>query len=412
MDYARKIQEKFDPQTISKFLDVANDPIFDRKPESKKIKVVNKNKITAEKITSLEQDNKVLDGLFKIYDLMKATNEEKLKQREKDNAFAEERKLESDKRHQALIKAITGKPTSQLTTSTNTATALNNGNNLMDDLGDIGKLKGFVDILKTVGTFFLANPIGIALLAGTLTISMLLRDQNPEETNKMIQGAGAGPAGDAQAISNAAKETTGVQRRKQNILADRPSNKKSLLFWKDSDLAISYLTEVGFDEKTGLTESEKKLGYFGVDEDGNLLKEDPKKKETPAAVTKETIAPMNTAPAESTSAATSPKNITSPTLMESSVTNTTNETNVTPTNVNVNNSAPMETTNLSQKLNQVNEQNLEMKLPTPSSTGATIISNTQKTNTLQNGSGRVKLPTVRNMEETFQRMIYNSTRVV
>jgi hypothetical protein len=67
--------------------------------------------------------------------------------------------------------------------------------------------------------------------------------------------------------------------------------------------------------------------------------------------------------------------------------------------------------NVSQKLDVVNNENLEMKLPVTPSDKGMMITNNEKTQR-QKGSSRVPLPSVRNAEETFQRMILNSTRVV
>jgi hypothetical protein len=73
--------------------------------------------------------------------------------------------------------------------------------------------------------------------------------------------------------------------------------------------------------------------------------------------------------------------------------------------------APMPSPNVGSALQSVQSQNLDMKIPVSNEDPSIAISNTTK---VSNTSTKEKknLPAVRNLEETFQRMILYSTRVV
>ena len=119
-------------------------------------------------------------------------------------------------------------------------------------------LKNAISILPKIARFFLMNPIGIGLLAGATLITLLAKDKNPEETTKGILNAGTPDTAMAEAIMQTAEAPDAEkQAKKQNLLANRPRDKKSLIFYKDSELQKDYLKEIGWDEKTGTTAEER-----------------------------------------------------------------------------------------------------------------------------------------------------------
>lgn len=134
---------------------------------------------------------------------------------------------------------------------------------------------------------FLSNPIVLGLLGAAAIawlVKYLIDTASPEQNQKTAEGL-ANSMNDAafsQAITEAASNATGVEKRRQNLLANRKSDEKSLLFWKDAKLQQEYLKKVGFDESTGLTKAEKDAGHTGVDDEGNLLSK-PAKSPVPAA---------------------------------------------------------------------------------------------------------------------------------
>jgi hypothetical protein len=415
------IKEKFDPMNIAKFMTGGSNlapaivgKMTGRSQEDIQHFASNKKGAdTASKVGPLEQMNSMDEILLKIFELLKSTNENNIKHREHINAFAEEEKMEKDRRHKELLDAIKGKKGKKETAEkVEEQTGMGIADIISNILNSFGGARTALSILSNVGKFFLLNPFGAALLLGTATISMLARDENPEQTNKMLQGAMGGPTADAQAIVDAVKDTTEIDRRKQNILANRPERMKSRMgiFGGDVKLQEQYLKEIGWDESTGLTAAEKKAGFTGLDEKGNPVKatatgtstETPGKTpglspgeevvKTPEGG-KPTASPVaggggssaaatETKPAESASAA--PKSSAMPT------------------------SSP----NPSEKLNSAISENQNMKLE-ENVTAPTVVNNSVNKVTNSNSpSSKFVMPMVRNQEATFRRMILNSTRVV
>ena len=200
-----------------------------------------KNTDTASKIAPLEKGNEFNDILMRIYSLMSSINDANKLRREEANNFAEENAIEKARRHKELMEAISGKRyVGDAKKITATKIAEDTETSLIDDflevfgLGSAGK-----SILKNLGGF-LISPLGLALVGGTLTVGALFKllsdDTNPEKTNQMIQDAGAGEAAVGREIMDVTENTpeNAIQRKKVNLLANRPSNKKSLAFWKDS----------------------------------------------------------------------------------------------------------------------------------------------------------------------------------
>ena len=237
------------------------------------------------------------------------------------------------------------------------------------------------------------NPIGLALLAGASLMTLLALDKNAEQTNKGIQAAG--DVGEAnKQIMDVVENTGAAEKRKQQILADRPSDKKSMLFWKDPELQNKYLEQIGFDEKTGLTKAEKEQGYNALDENGL-----PTKKE------KTTSTPVASAPATSTPAATT----------GSSSGSTATAASLSPNESVVPTAAPVASTNVGQKLNQAVAENNSAKLETSTSgaeTASSTINNTTNLSSKNSNKNKNPILAVRNSEDTFQRMLMNSIRTV
>ena len=74
-------------------------------------------------------------------------------------------------------------------------------------------------------------------------------------------------------------------------------------------------------------------------------------------------------------------------------------------------SVAMESPNMGSQLQSVQSQNLDMKIPESTEDPSISVNNIVKTST-SSSETKKRLPAVRNLEETFKRMIYNSTRVV
>ena len=353
------------------------------------------------KIPLIKSEDKVMSSLMAIHNLLKNSYEEKLKTVEKQNQFKEEHDLEKKKQNQEFLKAI--KDLKGTKEAVPTATKEKQKEEESDDLlGVLKDLKDLASILFKVGTFFL-TPWGAFILASTSLITLLAGDKNPEATTKGMLAAG--DVGEAnKQMMEVVENTNGAERRKQNLLADRPSEFKASFLkpWQDKEYQDKYLAKIGFDSKTGLTEAEKNEGFTGVTDEGVPYK---KPKGSPAAAPTTTETPSTTTPAPATPPAVPPST-------ESGTTSAT-EAPTAPATVPTTAAMaePMSSSAVSQKFNNVNSENLEMKLPQqPSERGSTITNN--QINKQQGPTTRQQLPGVRNDEPTFQRMILNSTRVV
>lgn len=365
------VKQTFDPMNIAKFMTGGSKlaPALIGRLTGRSKKDIGfftgktKNTDTASKIAPLEKGNELNDVLMRIYSLMKSVNDAEITRREEANQFAEEKALERGKRHKELIEAITGKKyTGNVDKPTASKVVDDTKSSFLDDiLAAFGLGATGLTILRTLGTF-LGSSLGLALVGGTLTIGMLYKllknDPNPEKTNQMIQDMGTPDAAFGREIMNVTENTPEniKQRKKMNILADRPSEKKSMLFWKDQKLQDDYLKEIGWDEKTGTTEEERKT-------------------------TKQSATNEN----------------------EPTTTPVSNESKVSEVPV----AAPVS----GQKLSQLQKENLDLNIPQAKEDPSSVVNNNSVKTYAENGK-KIPMPNVRNSEPTFQNMILYSTRVV
>ena len=364
---------------------------------------VKKDTSKATKIPNLESDNKVMDSLLSIHDLLKKNYDDKLKSDEKKNQFKVEQSVERKKQNDDFIKALGGIGGTTNVTNNTTATKVKDdgGDSMLGDLLESGKM--LLDIAK----FFLATPLGLGLLLGLSTMYMLWKDKNPEETTKSILNAGQTDGGLGAAIQEVRSDE--VASRKAVVL--REAHKKGIIkaswweFDKQGKEEKEYLKSIGFDDKTGLTQKDRDNGFNAVDEDGIPYRSETRAKEMAKATSTDVAATPTSEPTASATSSSSGSPATSvPT--ESSLSKGESVVS-TPAAMPAQVSSP----NVTQKLDVVNNENLEMKLPQAPSDKGMMITNNEKTQS-KKGSTKVALPSVRNAEETFQRMILNSTRVV
>jgi hypothetical protein len=408
------MKEKFDPMNIAKFVTGGSNwaPALLGKLTGRKQSSIDyfsgvkrRGKGTAEKLGAVGSGGGDFLGILQNIESLLHTNrkEDKLKSEEENN-FAEEKALEKARRHKELMEALTGKPyTKEVTTATKVDDQLqpSPGLGLLDLLGGASVLKDLGKILS-----FFAGGLGLALLTGVGLAAILLKllydDKNADETTKGILAAG--DVGEAnKQMMEVVENTSDIEKRKQNLLADRPSNKKSLLPWKDPELQQKYLTEIGFDEKTGLTASEKNQGFTGIDEKGKPVKKEIKSTTSPAETSTEVPAQSSTnAAAKTESSSTTPTPASTSTTVPSAETSQSTATSAVPVRTD-----PV----ASKALNNAQNENLDLNVPVSKPDPSTVAVN-QSANISKGGKPRGNIPLVRNNEETIQRMIYNNTRVV
>jgi hypothetical protein len=393
------IKETFDPMNIAKFMTGGSNlgpALWGKMRGRSKEDIahftggkVKESGDTATKLGPLESENNMLDILMKIYTFMQKTHEDDTKRREEAKQFEEEAKSEKDRRHKDLIEALTGKrPENATAEKVEKDTGMDTPNILSSILDSFGGAKTALNVIKSIGTFFM-GPVGLAFLgAATLGALFYMMSQASDESHAeatKVSGA-MDTSSEGAAITNVIENTDDIERRKQNILAGRPSSKKSMLPWKDSVLQEKYLKEIGWDEKTGLTEEEKKAGFVSIDEKGIPIKAQETTKSPSSA---ETTSTTGTSSVSATASESS-----SPSSPAASAAEPVSST-------------PAAGAKLDAVQSTNNDLNIPQSKPDPSSTLNSV------TNISKGGSQNKKpIPLVRNQEETLQRMIMNSTRVV
>lgn len=305
---------------------------------------------------------------------MATTHENELRRKELSDNKMEEMEMEKERRHQEVLNALellTGKkikrkaarvaPTSSGIGAGTVAGAVAAGAGVATAAAVAAKA------VPSVLRMLMMSPLGLYITASAALLSMLYNDEKPEETTKQILGAGD-PAAVGTAIMETAEETPAIEKKRLRILADRPSNKKSYLFWRDKDMQNKYLEEIGWDPKTGTTKEERQNGVDHIDSEGR-----------------------NITKLEQSTTKKQPQELNKPA---------------------VNDKLVRENSNAGKKLDEVQKQNLDNKIvPAPKSPVSTTNNTNVNTSQLSVPVKRA-IPDVRNHEDSFERMIFDSTRVV
>jgi hypothetical protein len=404
--------------------------------------MVKEVKSKATKVGKLSTDDAVLDILSKILKHMQKVYDEDKLRKEEDANFAESNADKKARKDAEMLKELEAQKGAKGNQDDKSAEKLEKETDkgpftiIEEILNAFGGAKKAISLLTNIGKFFLTNPIGLGLIAGGSLLALLATDKHADETSKGIVNAGSADGGTAESIIATAEQTTAIERKKQNILADRPSDKKSMLFWKDGDLQTAYLKEIGWDDKTGTTKVERDGGMIGIDDSGkpimkvkgasaeeaaksrsDFAKKDPRligggggdSSSTPSTPSATPVSGSSGAPGaagtsgssgadgDSAAAATTPMPSATPSASQTSG----------PAAV------PAPVDNIGQKLNEATGSNLDMKLleSTAAAVSSTVNNSVSKVANKQS-SGKSPMPAVRNQEETFQRMIFHNTRVV
>jgi len=339
-----------------------------------KAKVKKDGKDTASKIKPLKQGNELIDMLMKIYTFMNKNFEEDKLHREKIENFKEEAKIEAEKRHKALMLAIENLMKDQKGLKDDTAekveddTGMGIGGIINSILGAFGGL----EMLGTIGAF-LINPITITLLGGliaaggvTAWIASLIK-ADPQAALRGEGPAGAavvGPGG-AQYKSSDEEQADKAQQAKAEQVDKKGLKKASL---EELEAKLQQEMDYGHAKSPLVAELKKEIE--------SRKSEQSAPASAPAAATP-AAAPTAT-PAQSAGA------------------------------------EPQTSTPPSSKLNAVQAENNNAKIDEATAPSVSTINNTTASanKNTTNNPGRAKIPPVRNLEESFQKMIVYSTRLV
>ena len=392
------LQEKFDPMNIAKFMTFGSNwapamlgKLTNRKQSSidyfSGVKRKHNGKGIIEKLASGPggDDSDLLGILHDIESLLHKTREEDKLKSEEDKNFEEERNLEKARRHKELIEAITGKPyVEKLPTATKEES---------EDPGLIDKIyeKIYQKLLDKFSKWFaLSEALGGTTLTTLSSVYMallapwLLNIYQRNEIEKDPNNPEWRDTPYAKFIRGEAKtQGEAAAQNKRSVVGE-----KSPQYIKDLLAANPKFTDEELVDETGKNRKELEE-WISTDPKTNLKVEEKPKPSTSEKVNgaeefkkeAEEFAQKNTPVPPA------------PTVESPAI------------------PLPTETPKQGQTLQQVQKTNLDLNIPVSKSDPSTVISNNVN-NISRNVRARGVIPLVRNNEETLQRLIFNSTRVV
>jgi hypothetical protein len=316
--------------------------------------------------------------LNKILELQQRTYDNIKEQREKKNNFQEGKDLREQKRHEELLVAIKKlKPDEK-----QTAEKVPESGSSMDIMGIIESMLGAFGGLQTllrIGTF-LTGPVGLAII-GVTTLAglayLMWKNSDPEAVKEALKGEGAAGVGAA---------GLGAEGQMASPAMDEQTRKKLASGFDTKGLSGASLEEL----------QAKKAEILDVGVDPRIKE---KKGMTLDDVDKRRLKQINDIDAAIAS-------------KQKTAMPTGTETPQAPSAPASSTAEPASTTPPSQQLSTVTSENRTAKMDSMATTPTTTVNNVQATNTVKPKTPKDDIPSVRNMEATFQRMIFNSTRVV
>lgn len=364
---------------------------------------------TATRIGQLESDNQVLDVLSKIYSFLKTTNENNTLRMQREGNTQEEKELEREKRHKELIAAITGKRQTG-STAVPTATKADDGSGLISTIlgmvtGLIGDaIKGVMSVISGItsfismitsalggggvasigkllfglGRFLVFNPVGIAIVAGTgiaLAIWKMIKSEPSEEAKAEAAGIEQ-----AEKVGGFVGVRDEMDRRKK-----LPEYDRTVLEIKDYEKSYNEGQKLNNKQLEGF--AKRGPGALEAVEDYKLERD---RVQSVIDSRNQTATPVTPAPqtTEPTEKPTMSRQDAGPALMN-------------------------QMSDAVSKLNTVTSENLELNLPsTPEAVTTAQITNNMNVNSVREQKPKGPIPSVRNMEDSFQRMLLSSLRVV
>jgi len=379
------LREKINPMNIAKFMTGGSNlgaalagRITGANKEDMKYFTGKQSKTdTASKIKPVQENEGVLELLNEIYLLLEDSRLARLRDMPTEEDIAErERKAET--RHKALLDAINGKMVSSKKVTASKVEDEEEGSIFDNILGTFGLKDIAKSALSGLGrmAMFAVGPIGAPLLAAAAIgafgyfIYKSLKAEPSYEAEQEAKGIRQ-----AESVGGLAGVKDEMERRKklpeyERTMAELKDAEKT--YWRDLDGNPQFGTDKQLEgyAKRGPEAAKAVEDYKSQRDNVQKLLQG----ESPSEVQSSTPAPA----AMPTPAA-----------------------------------VPVEVTPTSAPLSSVTKENLEMNLPINDNVTANETINTTNINAQNQPSQSVtEIPLVRNMEETFQRMILYSTRVV
>jgi hypothetical protein len=395
------IKEKFDPINIGKFFGgkLGAAVVGKLTGRSQKDMEYFTGKKSSTKIGKLESGNEMVDMLMKIYSLMQKTNEDNKKMRDDENKFKEEKEMERLRRHKELIEAITGKPytgKASVVKKEEDSGGGGLGGIISDILDAFGGARTAMSLLSMLGGF-VASPLGVALIGAVVagTIGAWMVKQIAADPQAALEGKG----GIGMAVAGLGSEG--------QLPSYDEEKAQAILEAKAKAVDVKGMSKASVDELEAKRDLLVSYGKAKSPEVIELVKEIQSRKSSESAGA--TATPL---PSASTGSQSSPAPTASPTGSESSpaptASPTGSESSPAPTAM----AQSVPSPNSGQQLNQVQGENLTAKVQETLSEGESVVNNNAISKSLSSNDTRGPLPPVRNHEETFAKMIYESTRVV
>lgn len=446
---ATRFKEKFDPLNIAKFMTGGSrlgpamlGRLMGRSQRDieyfsgVRARPISGGKYT--KIGKVQEQSDLMPVLEKIYGFLKKTNEDDIKRKELEKNFQEENKLEDERRHQELIKALTGKETATIVKKKDAEPAGNMFGDFMKSVKDM--------IDSALGAF---QKVVEKMIEGALKSFQWIQKAAPWLGRVLMSPAFLAFAGFALAGYALWELTNWIAKNTPDYKTIKdPEQAKNILENATSERDID--AAGGREYLTGLIEKEKENARLAL-ENPEITAEERAKYEKIAGMTVtpriQTARPVPPRPdttggknmqraknwdaqfGETHNPDGSPKKNTQakplPQGVEESKAgagrgmavledyNARKEPTgavfgVRPKGIK---SAPVSAPK--SNLNNVIQDNQNLKLEDKIGKAVeSSVNNTSVSNLTTSPPQKKRIPSVRNMEETFQRMIYNSTRVV
>lgn len=389
----------------------------------------------------------MIDMLNKILELQQRTYDNIKEQRERLSNFKEEKELEADKRHKALLDAIKGFTPREQKQTAEKVKEESPSFSLADLLGGATLASRLLNVLKWFG-----GPVGMALLGAASIVALIMliaaglkkladntpnmKALSPNEAQAILQNGSekdiekaGGRAALEETIKNGRKNAMDTMNMSENTDEEKEIKRRKILELGGKDK----LEQIIKDEKiyeipaagsgqsmadklpftkqqfigTGLAAKSKEgkwnkeyAPYYN--DDGTKKIATPASTEAAAPTSTETATPAPTSPAAAAPATTPTATPTSPATPAPKV----------PAAPAAPTAAPVTTTPTSQQLNTATSENRTAKIDSMVAPSTTTTNNVVAKNPSKKMQPKEGIPAVRNMEATLQRMIYNSTRVV
>ena len=396
------------------------------------------------------------DMLRKIYYLMQVTRQADLERSDAELNFAEEKKLEAEKRHKELLKVLSSL---RLGTATK-VTEEEKGSSLLELLGGASVFSRLLNVLK-----WFASPLGLALLGVTSLVGLIallsvgldrlakntpnMKALSPEQAENALKGSprdidalggreyledivrnGRQRAVEALAMPENTEEEKEAKRLAILNLGGEDKAKKIVADTKVYEVPAAPMVGAGMADRLPRTKKEfigtgtaakrneefwnkNYAPYYNDDGTRKTGVEPPASEQTaPAPVAPASAAPASAAPA-SASAPAQPGRMGQFNRMTGA--STTPGVTASPAQAAPAVPAAVPGTGLSSRLNDAVSQNLNVNLPiTRTSSGPTVVNNVNNAQQRQMPQKIADLNTiaVRNVDPTFMRLIMDNTRVV